>query len=336
MKVFISWSGEGSKKIAETLKKWIKNVIQSIEPFVSSEDIQTGERWSENIARELKDSNFGILCVTKDNFKAPWLLFEAGALSKEIDNKSFVVPLLFGIKPSDLSKSPLLQFQSISFSKDEIRKLMNTLNDANGKTVDNLDEVFEKWYPDLEKDLDNIISSNHNENENVDKDIVENTSSVLEEILSLSRDNQKLLRNSGGFAVEEFEKIFKKFDRVFEQSDKNTDPKFFYDLLLFSDRDNKKIITYNFLIAVSFLKEDFPWIYDLGKGLFDILSSNKSLKQKVEAIKNFQNMLEYSLSHLFEKGMAWQKIGKNNNFWSYDLIHILVDFSDKLSRVYSQ
>ena len=39
VKVFISWSGERSKKIAKALKKWIKNVIQSVEPFVSSEDI---------------------------------------------------------------------------------------------------------------------------------------------------------------------------------------------------------------------------------------------------------------------------------------------------------
>ena len=40
MKVFISWSGEKSKKIAEVFRDWLPQVIQAIEPFVSFEDIK--------------------------------------------------------------------------------------------------------------------------------------------------------------------------------------------------------------------------------------------------------------------------------------------------------
>lgn len=36
MKVFVSWSGELSKKIAEELKKWIPCIIQSATVFYSS------------------------------------------------------------------------------------------------------------------------------------------------------------------------------------------------------------------------------------------------------------------------------------------------------------
>lgn len=82
MKVFISWSGERSKKVALIFHEWLPQVIQSLEPFASSEDIEKGSRWNTDIAQELKESTFGLICVTKDNLSAPWLNFEAGALSK--------------------------------------------------------------------------------------------------------------------------------------------------------------------------------------------------------------------------------------------------------------
>ena len=122
MKVFISLSGELSHKIALCLREWLPSVIQSLEPYVSSEDIDKGERWNQSVIKELDETSFGVICVTKDNFNAPWLLFEAGALSKAVE-KSWVVPFLFNIKRSEIDRrSPLLQFQSVVFEKPDIKK----------------------------------------------------------------------------------------------------------------------------------------------------------------------------------------------------------------------
>jgi hypothetical protein len=119
MKVFLSWSGDLSHKVALTLRDWLPSVIQSIEPYVSSEDIDKGARWSTDIASELADSSYGILCVTKENLHAPWLTFEAGALSKTMD-KSYVSPFLFGIKRAEIN-GPILQFQSTVFEKEDLK-----------------------------------------------------------------------------------------------------------------------------------------------------------------------------------------------------------------------
>src|SRR4051812_44421684 len=115
MKVFISWSGQKSRDVAIVLRDWLPLVINSIDPFVSSEDISAGARWQGEIAGALEATNFGLVCVTKENQGSPWLNFEAGALAKAVDS-SRVVPLAIDLKPSDI-ENPLGQFQAQPLSE---------------------------------------------------------------------------------------------------------------------------------------------------------------------------------------------------------------------------
>ena len=158
MKVFISWSGAISHKVAIVLRDWLPDVIQLLEPYVSSEDIDKGARWSTDISEELENSSFGILCVTKDNLNAPWLNFEAGALSSSA-KKGRVAPLLFGVELSEITKSPLSQFQVSMFDKDDVKKLLGSLNTA-GDTLlldkDRLNATFGRLWSDLENRLNEI------------------------------------------------------------------------------------------------------------------------------------------------------------------------------------
>ena len=53
MDVFISWSGDRSKYVAECLKTWLKRVIQMVSPWVSSENILAGARWNAEVTKHL-------------------------------------------------------------------------------------------------------------------------------------------------------------------------------------------------------------------------------------------------------------------------------------------
>jgi hypothetical protein len=65
MKLFISWSGKLSLQIAKELQEWLPQVINQLDPFVSSESIKKGDRWLLDINSELEKSNFGIVCLMK-------------------------------------------------------------------------------------------------------------------------------------------------------------------------------------------------------------------------------------------------------------------------------
>jgi hypothetical protein len=160
MNLFISWSGGRSKAVAESLHAWLPNVIQSVRPWMSAADLEKGARWSSDIARHLQDTRLGIICLTPDNLDAPWILFEAGALSKTLE-ATYVCPYLFRVEPAAL-KGPLVQFQATKSEKDETRRLLHTINNAlntSALSEKQLNEAFEVWWPKLETQLRLISDS---------------------------------------------------------------------------------------------------------------------------------------------------------------------------------
>lgn len=313
MKVFLSWSGEVSHKVALTLRDWIPSVIQSIEPYVSSEDIDKGARWSTDIASELADSSYGILCVTKENLHAPWLTFEAGALSKTMD-KSYVSPFLFDIKRSEVN-GPILQFQSTVFEKEDVKKLLLSLNKADTTeqlTSERLEKALDVWYPDLESRLNKLIEGQpkvEELEENQQQDLISNQ--ILEEILDLSRVNQKLLRSPNLDVHKELEGLRGMLGEIISRTErekenrmrkrKNFHPHMLEELLHMSPRFEKNLT--GFQIVISLFREDFPWIYDAGIDLTRTLRSNVNRDEKRDTVEAFQELIELSFEHPIMRDM---------------------------------
>jgi hypothetical protein len=125
MTVFISCSGPLSTKVAELLAAWLPDVIQGVETWLYSEDIEKGSRWPEEVNKALA-TTVGILCVTRENKNAPWLLFEAGALSKGLE-EARVCPFLIDLEPQEI-KPPLSHLTLTLPNKKDVWKLITTIN----------------------------------------------------------------------------------------------------------------------------------------------------------------------------------------------------------------
>jgi len=185
MKVFISWSGDRSRAVADVLRRWFPSVLQAVRPYFSPDDVAKGARWSSEIAKELEASRVGLLVITPENQEAPWLLFEAGALAKNLD-RSKVCPLLFGaMEPTDV-KGPLVQFQAAQFSKEEMKRVIKMMNGELAEAAlpaDVLDSVFEMWWPKLEEQVGKELEG-HGES---DDERRRSERDLLEEVLALTR-----------------------------------------------------------------------------------------------------------------------------------------------------
>ncbi|MDM0053903.1 TIR domain-containing protein [Variovorax sp. J22R115] len=159
MKVFLSWSGTRSQFVAHALRDWLPGVLQVVEPWLSSDDIEKGTKWMSGLERALAETHLGIVCLTTDNLDATWLHFEAGAISKLTSTARLFLYNL-DVAPAEIS-GPLAQFQGISADRAGTRNLLLSLNQQTSGPVlpeKTLDKAFDLWWPQLEASLAAIPS----------------------------------------------------------------------------------------------------------------------------------------------------------------------------------
>lgn len=161
MQVFLSWSGDRSRAVAEVLSKWLSQVIQAVDPWISV-DIDKGIRWAPEVSERLEKSKVGVICLTPENLESRWILFEAGALSKTKD--AYVCTFLLELAPADV-EPPLGQFQHTTFDRQDIGRLVRTINASVARDGEEaltdavLTDVFETFWPQLESSLQAIAAS---------------------------------------------------------------------------------------------------------------------------------------------------------------------------------
>lgn len=153
MKVFFCWSGKKSQEVATTLSSWMKQVIQAIEPWVSTET-EKGTKWQQEIGDHLDEAKAGIVCLTPDNLDSNWVHFEAGALAKT----TRVFTFLLNLQTTDV-KNPLAWFQWTKTEEADVRKLMHDLDKLVGETEGRalgektVDEIFDNNWARLQEKL---------------------------------------------------------------------------------------------------------------------------------------------------------------------------------------
>jgi len=231
--VFISWSGDLSKQLAEAVQDWVPDVLQHVKTYFTPDDIDKGINWAADIAGELQKSQIGLIILTPDNTQKPWINFEAGALSKNLD-KAHVCTVLFNLKPTEL-ESPLSHFNATIFNKKDFKKLIKTINDTAEDDLKlqgpALDKAFNRCWPDLENKIKTILSKAPGKTAKQKRSI----ESMVEEILELTRKGMSFpkrssLSESDVYALAGILEIIRKL-RLYSARTKNREVSIYIDEL---------------------------------------------------------------------------------------------------------
>lgn len=181
--VFLSWSGERSLHVAKFFHGWLQKVVQRAKPWLSDVDIDKGTVGLDEIKKALAGMKIGVFFLTPENRDSLWIPYEAGSLASELDDKSRVCTYFLGDLQLQHVKGPLGMFQRTKADKEDTRKMVHSINKAMDAPVPDtqLDEIFAKWWPDLESCIQEMPKT-----EEMVKPLP-TTDQMLAEILELSR-----------------------------------------------------------------------------------------------------------------------------------------------------
>lgn len=273
MKVFISWSDIRSHALADALHDWIPLVLHYAEPWLSQADIEAGQRWAEQIAKELETSNFGIICVTRENVGAPWVLFEAGALAKSLQG-SRVIPLLLDLEFRDIT-GPLAQFQAKKTDQAGMFEVIQSLNQAAPHAVqeERVKQLFNALWPELEKKIADIPKA---------LTIAKHTRpqpEILEELVASVRSLESKFREITEEGPLRTRRHWRRFD-----------PMMVHELSrMLGEKPGDPIIL---LILASMFRDNFPWLYELGIEAYR-MAKNGTAEEATASRRRFQKAAEF-------------------------------------------
>jgi hypothetical protein len=142
--------------MAAALKEALPCLIPTIEVFMSERDIAKGSDGNAVIHEKLVAASFGVVCVTPDNLERPWLNYETGALAARLGGRTS--PFLLKVPSESLLGTPLsrLQWARVEDEPSGYILVQSINGSVEGDAVipePTLRRLFEKFYPDLKKDL---------------------------------------------------------------------------------------------------------------------------------------------------------------------------------------
>lgn len=201
--VFISWSGKKANKYAKFLENLLNQIFGNQARTFYSGNIESGSVWLDRINHALEESKIGIIVLTKESMKKPWVNFEAGAIFKADTKNTLIIPICVDISLKDLENHPLRFFQSrYCFTWESIMDLFNNLKEKlHWQYQMNLQDIKR-----IQDDFNNFLDEN--------KDL-----NLIEDLL---RENQIEVYKRGCFMAEIPEEKFWKIRQTVIENSKGT------------------------------------------------------------------------------------------------------------------
>src|SRR5262245_3692235 len=139
MRLFISQSGPRSQALAAALEPFVRRLVPGSQPWMSPTGIEKGTRWGVELASSLKEAGAGLVCLTPENLNSAWILFEAGALSREPQNR--VWTFLLDVQNDAQLGPQLSQFQNTKAERADVLLMIKAMNRTIATTPNTEDDL---------------------------------------------------------------------------------------------------------------------------------------------------------------------------------------------------
>ncbi len=317
--VFISHDARDAE-LAEAFSKLLKSVSAgTLKAFRSSdragtEGIQYGDEWYNRLMEKFNDASDVVCLFTRRSLNRPWILFEAGVAKGKLDIP--VQGIALGVPLSQVSTGPFYQFHNCQDDIEGLTGLIMQLLNRIPNTDPDQEAVILQVQA-FKKSVDEILEKLGDENEGSDEamEITESSAAKLfEEIKVMLRDMPSNLeeRFSNGIGLSRSKRMRRFHPMMIEEMMNMISP--------------KKADPYiGILVIASHIRDDIPWLYELGLEVYRASQSNRKSAAK-EALSRFRNAVKFTMHGPFmEEFMMRSKEGHMIMRELEQLIEITID-----------
>lgn len=278
--VFISHDTRDAE-LAEEFSSLLKSASAGgLKSFRSSDKkgtqgIEYGLDWYPAIMDKIDEASDVVCLLTQQSVERPWILYEAGVAKGKLDKK--VIGIAMGIPHSIAFTGPFAQFQNNDGSVESITKLVMDLVcnvpglDPERSYVEQLVEAFHKKATVIVAKYAEPKASN----------VPETNDNII--VAKLFEEVKIMFENLPSRIENRIEPESKRRKRKFH-------PMMMDEMMHISMKSGNPNL--GFLMMISFFKEDFPWLYEIGIETYRELKAAKNSGDKKKIINSFESSFE--------------------------------------------
>lgn len=273
--VFISHDSRDAD-LAEAFSKLLSGISAGILKSFRSSDkksnqgIEFGVEWYPEVMTQIDSATDVVCLLTPNSLERPWILYEAGVAKGKMNIPVFGVAL--GIPLAKASTGPFAQFQNCGEDSDSLTKLVTQLMcripgaEPDKGTVEMQVAAFKVRATELKK---SAVVPGPEEKSQSEPD--ESVAKLFEEVKVMFRD------------------LPSRLERRMEppgRRKRRLHPEMIFHLgHRLGDSKNNEV---GFLIMLSMLKEDLPWLYEMGLDVYHNLNSGAAGSRLEASVKRLR------------------------------------------------
>lgn len=294
--VFISHDSRDAE-LAEAFSKLLRSVSAGmLKPFYSSdkkgsEGIEFGDEWYKTLMSKLDVASDVVCLLTEHSMNRPWILYEAGIAKGKLGTP--VYGLALGVALSRVSTGPFYQFQNSDDSPDALGKLVRQLCgrisglEPDADVIKTQVSAFKISVTDVLKTLSDGARK------------VEKKETGEEDAIAKVLEEMKLLVRELPARMERYSAETR--ERVRPRHLLRLHPGMIEEMAhMISSRTGDPI---GILIMASFVRDNFPWLYEIGAEAYRIAKKGKP-ENTAKAMTAFRDAADITLRGPFSEELG--------------------------------